>query len=486
VRRYDAVADLDETCDLLVVGAGPAGLAGAAEAAALGLSVLLVDENPGPGGQIYRGVGATPVAEAVLGRDYRRGATLAAGLEASDAAYLPGATLWTLAPVPADGEGPAGFEVGLSRGGRARLVRAREVVAATGALERPFPIPGWTLPGVMTAGAAQIALKTAGLVPGGPTVVAGCGPLLDLLTAQLRRAGARITAILDTAPRANWAAAAPHALDFLRSPYLAKGLGLLAGARRGVRVVGGVTALAARGEGKVAEVVFRRGGGPEERIACDLLLLHQGVVPNMGLPAAAGCAQHWDEGQLCWRPTLDAWLQTSVPGLSVAGDGAGIAGAEAAAPRGRLAALAAACRLGRLGEAERDARAAPVRAQLARAERGRRFIDALHRPAEVFRVPSDPETIVCRCEEVTAGQLRAAVAHGVTGPNQAKAFLRAGMGPCQGRLCGLTVTELIAQARGVAPAEVGAYRQRPPIKPVTLGEIASLPKTEAARRAVER
>jgi bacterioferritin-associated ferredoxin len=170
----------------------------------------------------------------------------------------------------------------------------------------------------------------------------------------------------------------------------------------------------------------------------------------------------------------------------VAGDGGGIAGAESAAAGGRLAALGAAARLGVLTPTERDRRATPVRAALQRLGRGRRFLDQLYRPARPFRVPEAAETIVCRCEEITAGQIREAVAQGATGPNQLKVFLRCGMGPCQGRLCALTVTELVAAQRGVAPGDVGTYRARPPFKPVTLGELASLPQTNAAVRAVVR
>jgi bacterioferritin-associated ferredoxin len=127
-----------------------------------------------------------------------------------------------------------------------------------------------------------------------------------------------------------------------------------------------------------------------------------------------------------------------------------------------------------------------VRAALARASRGRRFLDALYRPGKPFRVPANENVLVCRCEEVTAGKIRETVALGVVGPNQMKSFLRCGMGPCQGRLCGLTVTEMIADARRVPPAEVGYYRLRPPVKPVTLAELAALPKTDAAMRAVVR
>ncbi|WP_186417124.1 (2Fe-2S)-binding protein, partial [Bosea sp. CS1GBMeth4] len=130
---------------------------------------------------------------------------------------------------------------------------------------------------------------------------------------------------------------------------------------------------------------------------------------------------------------------------------------------------------------------APIRAALARALRGRRFLDLLYKPASQFLAPPQDETIVCRCEEVTAGRVReTAIRLGVTGPNQMKAFLRCGMGPCQGRLCGPTVVELIAQAHGTTPAEVGYYRLRPPVKPVTLAELAALPQTDAAVKAVVR
>jgi NADPH-dependent 2,4-dienoyl-CoA reductase/sulfur reductase-like enzyme len=477
---------LAERYEMVVVGAGPAGLAAATSAAQLGAATLVVDENAGPGGQIYRAVTSTPVTtRATLGEDYWRGAALASAFAGSSASYARGATVWSVGPAFDESGRSDGLEVGLSLRGSARLIQAREVVVATGALERPFPVPGWTLPGVMTAGAAQIALKSSGLIPDGRVVIAGCGPLLYLLTAQLRAAGANIIALLETTPRANWAQALRYAPDFLRSPYLAKGLKLLWGARRGLRIVGGVTGLEALGNGRLTEVAFRR-GAKEERLACDLLLLHQGVVPNINLSNAVGCAHDWDEGQLAWTPRVDEWFLSTVPGVSIAGDGAGIAGAESAPLRGRLAALAAAARLGLIATEERDRRAAPVRAELARASRGRQFLDALYQPTKPFRIPARDDVVVCRCEEVTAGKIRETVALGVVGPNQMKSFLRCGMGPCQGRLCGLTVTEMIAEARGVPPQEVGYYRLRPPVKPVTLAELAALPKTEAATRAVVR
>jgi NADPH-dependent 2,4-dienoyl-CoA reductase/sulfur reductase-like enzyme len=480
------VEALPANVDLAIIGAGPAGLAASATAARHGLRVLMLDENPGVGGQIYRAITANPVKDrAVLGADYWRGEALVKEAAASSAHHAAGAAVWSVSPLEA-----GGYEIGISMAGRSCMITAREVLLATGALERPLPIPGWTLPGVMSCGGAQTALKASGLVPDGRIVIAGCGPLLWLIAWQYLNAGVSIAAILDTTPRDNWSNALPHLPTFLASPYLAKGLKLMLAVRAKVGVVSGVQALRAEGakdaEGtdKVETVVYTR-AGREARIAVDTLLLHQGVVPSINLSNAIGCRHSWDDVQLTWRPETDSWGVTSMPGLMVAGDGAWIGGAEAAAERGRIAALGTAYRLGKIDAAMRNRDAAASRATLRYFERGRRFLDALYRPAKTFRIPQG-DTIVCRCEEVTAERIRATVPLGATGPNQMKSFLRCGMGPCQGRLCGLTVAELIADERGVSPQQVGYYRLRPPVKPIALGELAAMPKTEASEQAVLR
>jgi bacterioferritin-associated ferredoxin len=194
-----------------------------------------------------------------------------------------------------------------------------------------------------------------------------------------------------------------------------------------------------------------------------------------------GIEHRWDDVQLCWVPVLGSGGDSSVEGIAVAGDGAGIAGAQAARWRGVLSGIAASRALGCSIPGAEDT----ARRELARSLRGRGFLDALFRPAKSFRQPAG-DTIVCRCEEVTAREIVETVALGCPGPNQMKTFLRCGMGPCQGRLCGLTVTELIAEHRGATPQEVGYYRLRPPVKPITVGELAALPKSEAAVKAVVR
>src|SRR5438552_14575655 len=185
------------TVEFAIIGAGPAGMAAAVLAGELGLDTVLVDEQSSPGGQIYRAI-ERAAPDTPLGPDYLAGRPLAAALRASRVDYRPNTTLWHL-----DTDGTLFLE----NAGRTETMTARRVLLATGAIERPVPIPGWTLPGVMTAGAAQTLLKTADLVPEGRVVLAGQGPLLYLAAVQLARAGAPPLALLETTPHANYHAA---------------------------------------------------------------------------------------------------------------------------------------------------------------------------------------------------------------------------------------------------------------------------------------
>lgn len=457
---------MTETTDLAIVGGGPAGLAAAAIAAEAGLEVWLLDDQPAAGGQIYRAVGASDRARlGVLGPDYEHGRSLLAVLDHPRLRHLAGATVW---------EVTREREIYFTRGGGSSCVTARHVLLATGAMERPMPFPGWTLPGVMTAGAGQILLKTSGLVPAGDVVLAGSGPLLLLLAQQYLRAGGRIAAIVETTPRTNLSRALPHLPGALRAnAYLRKGLGLLREIwRHRVPHYRAARQLEARGESTVERLAFEAGGTSHE-IPCSHLLIHNGVVPNVQITRALGLTHDWDDLQRCWRPRRGERGETEFEGLWIAGDGGGIGGARAAEHQGRLAALHVARERGAITAEACRIQAEPERRALAHHLAVRPFLDALYAPAPDFLRPAD-DTVVCRCEEVTAGAIRGYVALGCLGPNQTKAFGRPGMGPCQGRFCGLTVSEIIAEARGVPVAEVGYYRIRSPIKPVTLGELAAL------------
>ena len=453
-------------CDFAVIGGGPAGMAAATEAVRLGLDTLLIDEQPEPGGQIYRAIEtvarARPGELAMLGEEYAAGAALAAAFRASGAGYEPGGIVWQ---VRDDGQ------VGVSQGGASRLVAARRVLVATGAMERPVPIPGWTIPGVMGAGAAQALLKASGLVPAGPAVLVGTGPLLYLIAAQLVRAGATIAGLLLTAPEPG-IGAAMKALRGGRALF--KGLAWIRELRAaGVPMLYGVSRPAIEGEGRAAAVSFTQ-DGRRQRIAASVVLLHNGVVPAAALGLAAGCRQSWDAAQHCWRPECDAWGATSRERIAVAGDGAGVLGATAAACRGRLAALDAAMRLGKIDAARRDRMARRDRAELARQEALRGVLDRLFAPAAELLAPAGGDDIVCRCEEITAAELNDAVAAGNDDLNRVKAFTRCGMGPCQGRLCGPVAAEVVARALGRPVAEIGQLRVRLPVRPLPLAELAEL------------
>lgn len=459
-----------QTYDLAVIGAGPAGMAAAAEAAAAGLSVALLDEQSRAGGQIYRDVDRVSKDRAgVLGADYTYGKLLTAGLAHEMVTHIAGAVVWAIED---------GFRISFTKDGKGAQLSAEMVLLATGALERPMPVPGWTLPGVMTAGAGQILLKQSGVLAR-KGVLVGAGPLLYLIAAQMVRAGTPPAALVETQTKANMAVAMRHLGGALRGwRYLLKGLSMLAEIRRaGVPRYVGASEISIDGQSKAEAVCFTQ-GGTRHRIDCDTVFIHHGVVPNTQAARSLGVTHRWSDMQACFVPVLDAWGQSNLDRVFVAGDGGGIGGAKAAEHAGRLSALRIAEIAGRLTEGERDRKAAPFRAALAQERAARPFLDSAYPPYAEALSPSDA-TIVCRCEEVTAGDIRGYAKLGCLGPNQTKAFGRAGMGPCQGRYCGLTVTALLAEANAQSPDATGYYRIRPPLKPVTLGELAAMEASEA-------
>ena len=422
----------------------------------------MIDEQPGPGGQIYRGVEtASPLQRRILGPDYTYGGGLVAEFRVSGAEYRPGTQVWRIG---ADGT------LDCSAGGS---VRARRVLLATGALERPLAFPGWTLPGVMTAGAAQIMVKTGGVLPAGRVVMAGTGPLLMLVAAQLLEAGVDVVAVAETTrPGARLKATVHARPGLLADPTLHKGLSLLGKLRRhGVRQIHSVRRLEALGSDRLTGVRLSRGRGAAWVLPADLLLVHFGVVPDIQAARSAGLAVHWDERQLAFRPQLDDWGRSANPMLMAAGDGAGITGAVGAALRGRLAALDAAAGLGRITQADRDRLAQPLQAALAREMRVRPLLDQWFRPARDLLRPAD-EAVVCRCESLTARQLRVAAQRSGPDADAVKAVTRCGMGPCGGRMCGAALARLTAEAHGMRPEACVPPRVRAPIRPVRLGMLA--------------
>lgn len=461
------IADsIEKHYPVVVIGSGPAGMAAALSVAAYNVPVALFDEAETPGGQIYRNIERAPLPLKVMGKDYYHGLKLVQALRAANVSYFPKASVWNI---------EAGNTLGIIYREKSYAVKAQQIIICTGAMERPMPFVGWTLPGVMNAGAGQILLKSGALAPNEGVVLAGSGPLLMMLAWQYLQAGCQIDGILDCSPRTNrWSALKQLPAALRCFPYFTKAAKMLTDLYlAGVKSYSGVTELQAVGEGALAQVRFKQ-GEQTQAIRTPLLLTHFGVIPNMNLSLAAGCQHHWSESQLCWKPELDDWFRASVPGIAIAGDGNGIGGAIAASYEGELAGLAALAELGEISRAERDRQAIKTRKNLQRQLAIRPFLEAYFRPDYSAILSLPEQTTICRCEEVSLGDIRAANRQGAFSCNQLKAYTRCGMGPCQGRQCGTTVSWLSAQQQQAPMDNYGYYHIRPPVKPITLGQLAAM------------
>ena len=405
--------------------------------------MVVVDEQPAPGGQIWRG---HPSAA---------GRTAIGALRASPAVVLSGTAVWAA-------EGDGATLLTLDASGAPGAVRARAVVVATGAHDRPVAFPGWTLPGVFTAGGAQALAKGQGVAVGRRVVLAGAGPFLLPVARELRRAGATVVAIAEATRRRDWLRQATVAG---RDPGRLREYGRYRRALAGVELLWGHVVVGADGDEVVESVTlapcdgaWRPDRARARTLAVDAVCTAYGFVPVVELARTLGCA-------LTPQGTVDcdADQRTTVPHVFAAGEPTGIGGADLAGAEGAIAGAAAA--------AHARAVAAPPR-PLALERRRRRharfaaLLDALFGPRPGLWELAAPETVLCRCEDVTLGDVRAAAA-GADGDLAAlKQVTRVGQGPCQGRMCG----ELVARAAGAA----GPYNQRPPLRPVPLGTLAAL------------
>ena len=460
------------TADVAIIGAGPAGLSLAIGLATAGASVEVFDEQPSPGGQVYRAAERNAGASDLLGwlgRDYAKGVALVAqARKTKGIAWRMATSLWDIRPEE------DGCDLGLLAQREASVTRARHVVLATGAMERPTPFPGWTLPGVMTIGAAQTLFKDSGLLPDKGVVLAGQGPLLYLFASQILTAGIRPRAVLDFAPK--WTA--PANLPLLAwaalgsAGHIAKGLRLRGQiAQAGVEHHYGVERIRAHGSGCLDRVSFHLKGA-EQEIETSLLLTHDGVIANTHAAMAAGCAHDWDEVQAAWVPRLNNIGQTSQERVWVLGDGARVMGADAAVLGGRIMArnISERLNLPLRADALQDR---SDRKALQRLLTLRRFLDRQYPPHPALSQPPD-ETTICRCEAIDVREIRELARSGCMGPNQLRAFCRAGMGPCMGRQCGNPISRIMAAETGLSVAEIGHFSVRTPLKPLSLAELATL------------
>ncbi len=456
--------------DLVIIGAGPAGMSAALEASHHGLSVLVLDRQQEPGGQIFRNAGESPPEKrAELGADYARGYALVQSFTAAPVTYLGGAQVWHLTP----------GRVYFSHQGQSYCVTPEHILIATGGMERPVPVPGWTLPGVMGAGGADVLLKSASLVPKGPVVLCGNGPLILQAAVHLRHFGVPVAGAVLTGDLWHIARAMPKLpAAFLRPAYMMRGMGMGLRMLLGMRCYPNARQLAIAGH-KGALTVSFHSMGKKHTLEGAAVLVHEGVVSETRITRLARLNHVWDPRQRYWHVATDIWGATNLPGIRCAGDSAGVRGVDAALALGTLAALDICRELGRLSTPERDAKASKSQKALARFQGMQAFMETVFAPVPENLVPAD-DAIVCRCEELTARDLTASILEGNYSPDGLKSQARPGMGTCQGRMCSAAVAEMIAHAHNIPLDQLEPYHAQPPLSPFLLGELAamSLPSEE--------
>jgi len=460
------------TPDALIVGAGPGGLAAAAAVAEAGLDAVLVDERPKLGGQYFK----QPPDEAMLDEraldgQFRAGRALIARVRRAGVRFIGGVRVW----------GAFAPDDLAATGDDARYVlRPRRLILATGAYERAVPIPGWTLPGVMTTGAAQTLLRAHQVAPGRRVLVSGNGPLNVQVAAELLRAGVDVVALAELAPLTRSSRAGALARMLAAAPRLVgDGLSLQATlVRRHVPVLHGSAVVRVEGSGHVEHAVVARIGrdgrpvaGSEREYEVDAVCVGFGFVPSNEIARALGCRHAYDPAQRNLVTERDDHGRTSVDGVWVVGDGAGIGGALLARIDGLVAGADVARSHGRtLPEALIRELQAAERAR----RRQRRFQRALWRLYEAPQ-PSDrlaaAETAICRCESVSRAAVEAALDGRVEHIGAVKRVTRAGMGACQGRYCGSLLAEAAARRSGLSRDELSGFAPSVPFKPVTIGAL---------------
>jgi D-hydroxyproline dehydrogenase subunit alpha len=459
--------------EIVIVGGGPAGLAAALEAAAVGAEVVLIDEYLALGGQYYKQVpdGFRLKNIKAEGAELGEGSEIIERLRASRVETLAGTLVWGI------------FDertLALYRGGATERIRARQLILAPGAQEVPVAFPGWTLPGVLMGGAAQALMVSQRILPGQRVVLAGTGPLQLKVASQFVDAGAEVVAILEASGKP------PMSMENALRAFghwgkMREGLEYwLKIKKAGVPYCAHQVPVRALGNGELASVVvaevdedWRVLPGTERTLEADTLCLSYGFLPANQLPRLAGCRIEYHAESGGWATQHDANQETSVAGVYVAGEVGGIGGADVAEEEGRIAAIAA---LRALGKIPADGLRKPEEKSRARLAEAQRFAqltrDMMRLKPALFDLITD-DTILCRCEDVSAQAVRAAIADGEPTLRAVKIRTRAGMGYCQGRMCGHLIARLIAQQTGAGLDRIELDTPRPPVKPIPLSALAA-------------
>lgn len=455
--------------DVIVIGAGPAGANAALTASELGAKVVLLDEGRAAGGQVWR---APPAAFSFSADyndpDYSAGEALRARLKASAVEHIAQARVWNLRE---------GFVVDAALPDRSITLQARSLVLAPGTSERLMPFQGSTLPGVVGLAAATALIKGQKMLPGRRVLVAGAGPLLAAVAMSVIKAGGEVAAVVDMNGMADWLREMPTMTS--RPDLLTRGMAWMAELRlRGVPYLWRHAVVRASGTNAVQQVsvapIDRDGrvvpGARERSFEVDSVAVGHGLSPATEMPRLLGVAQVFDREIASWIPDCDMLGRTKVDGLLMAGDACGVSGAAAAETAGRIAGVLAAERVGSIDAARRADMVKALEPAYLRSRRFGRAMARLMRPKSGLVDLIAPQTVVCRCEDISRQTLDDVLAEGARSIGQIKAWTRCGMGPCQGRMCSDAVVAIV-EAAGIPRESFGQMVARPPLRPVPIGSI---------------
>ena len=450
-----------ESIKPVIVGAGPAGVRAAQTLVSHGIRPVMIDEAPVCGGQIYR----QPPA------NFQRTKKELYGFESSRADAIHRVMAGILPDIDYQSEtlvwNAQDQKLDTIRAGKTSIVPYSHLIVATGATDRILPFEKWTLPGVYSLGAAQIALKTQGCSIGERVVFLGTGPLLYLVAYQYARAGANVIAVLDTASSASRFSAASKM--FALPALLMKGIYYTTWLQfKGIRIHHGVRPVRAHGQKHLESIEWIDSNGNTKNQKCDAIGFGYALRSETQLADLLGCQFNFDESQRAYLPIRDETGRSSVSNVYLAGDGASIMGADAAEKAGELAALSLISDVKPALLKSKDLLRIPeLQSQIKRIQHFRMGLE------QAFPFPQDwakhaaDDLIICRCEEITAGEIRKAVqTNGAREINRVKALTRTGMGRCQSRMCAVAAAEIIADSAGIKIREVGRLRGQPPLKPI--------------------
>jgi len=465
------------TTELAIVGGGPAGLSAAAEAARAGVSSLVLDENASLGGQIFRQppLGSRIIEEKKLGKELIEGKRVIEQLTE----FKDKIDVWT-------GSLVWGYfndnRLAVMRNGHLELVKADQIVVATGAYDRPVPFPGWTLPGVFTAGCAQVMVKNQAVLPGARFLLVGTGPLQLALAHQLLENGAKLVAVVEAMSVIRLS----RYLDrLLRQPGLLwDGFKFLATLKlHQAPFIQSHVILRASGSEEVEKATIAAVDknsqpipGTEQTFDVDAICVGYGLVPNTDLTRLCGCTHDYVPEQGGWVPRCDENMETTVRGIFVAGDACGVAGFRVALEQGKLAGIYAAHNLDYMDKAVADKLANPIRRKLRTLQSFQSAIGDFYRVRPWIYDLSDDDTVICRCEEICLNEIRKAIRSGASIPDDIKRRTRAGMGYCQGRMCGPAILGIAERELSLKPERIGYARARSPIRPIPMSLLLETPE----------